>query len=97
MGEKNEEKIRHGEGTQFWGDGSRYDGQWDEGYPHGTGTFRYKNGDTFEGNWVNGNRYGEGKYTTSDSVIKGIWKDEYCSGVEKTKYGQKYNGEFFDR
>ena len=35
MGERNDLNQRHGNGTQFWNDGSRYDGDWEEDLPHG--------------------------------------------------------------
>ena len=45
--------LRHGKGTQKYGDGSSYVGMWVEDNRHGKGIYKYKDGSKYEGEWVN--------------------------------------------
>ena len=66
--------VRHGQGQQVWPDGSRYEGDWQDGQANGYGTLHYNNGDIFVGNFKDDklNGYGELKYANGD-LYKGYW------------------------
>ena len=51
---------RHGRGTHFFKDGSRYDGFWAHDARQGFGRMEYVNGDVYEGEWKLGKRCGHG-------------------------------------
>ena len=41
--------MRHGNGTQIWPDGAKYEGSWKNNKAHGIGTFWHVYGDKYEG------------------------------------------------
>jgi radial spoke head protein 1 len=54
---------RHGRGTFFYPDGSKYEGDWNDNVRDGHGIYTYPNSDTYEGEWKNHVRQGKGIYT----------------------------------
>ena len=50
-GEKSEDGKRHGQGIQYWNDGSYYDGQWKLDLPMGYGKLRDEYGNVYNGEW----------------------------------------------
>jgi hypothetical protein len=60
--------LRHGMGTQKYGDGSTYIGLWAEDNRHGQGVFKYKDGSKYDGEWVNDIKHAENASFT--------WKDK---------------------
>ena len=41
--------LKHGQGTQIWKDGAKYEGEWKDGKANGKGVFYHVNGDIYEG------------------------------------------------
>ena len=63
-------------GTQEYGDGGAYDGEFLNGLPHGNGTYELPNGYRYVGEWFEDNMNGQGTFTLVDgTVLKGIWKN----------------------
>ena len=52
--------CRSGQGYYDYPDGSRWTGEFKDGYPNGRGVCYYSNGDRYEGEWANNAPYGEG-------------------------------------
>lgn len=46
----------------IFGDGSVYEGQFEQDYPNGQGTFQYVNKDRYVGLFVDGRKQGRGTY-----------------------------------
>lgn len=66
--------CRNGKGYLDYSDGSRYIGQFKEGYPEGKGICYYSNGDRYEGYWKDNAPNGEGiMYFASGRVYGAIW------------------------
>ena len=57
---------RHGTGTFFHADGSRYEGEWASGRKEGKGTLYFNNGDSFTGYWSDGVISGPGVLALHD-------------------------------
>ena len=61
-----------------------YTGHFKAGYPEGRGTYLWANGDSYTGEWEQGRRSGVGVLTLhlfdSDSIVKGLWKDDKYLG-----------------
>ena len=55
-------------------DGSRYQGNWNEGDKSGEGSYFYSNGDLFQGIWKNDMKDGDGvyHYTQTGSKFAGM-------------------------
>ncbi len=70
------------EGTYYYDDGGRYQGQWDVLTRHGRGALYLANGDRYEGEWVNGKIDGPGTYYHAD-------------GDRKTETGMALRGCFY--
>jgi hypothetical protein len=96
-GELNKDGSATGQGTYFWKDGQRFNGEFKEGKINGQGTLTYINGDSYEGNFKNGIKEGKGKmvYSTGDSY-DGDWKNDKYEGKGKYVYsdGDYYVGDF---
>ena len=56
---------RHGRGSFFYPDGSKYEGDWNENIREGHGVYTYANNDAYEGEWKNHRKHGRGTYSYS--------------------------------
>ncbi len=66
--------CRSGQGYYDYPDGSRWMGEFKDGYPNGRGICHYANGDRYEGEWANNAPYGEGvMYFASGRVYGAVW------------------------
>lgn len=66
--------CRVGRGYYDYPDGSRWIGEFKEGYPNGKGICYYSNGDRYEGEWVNNAPHGEGiMYFSTGRVYGAVW------------------------
>ena len=59
---------RHGRGYQEWGDGSVYEGYWQDDKACGKGRLIHADGDIYDGNWKNDKADGYGQYTHADGA-----------------------------
>jgi len=66
VGERNSTGERHGQGIEFYSDGSLYDGTWKSDVKDGTGKVVYSSGLVFEGLFADGVRYGSSTITWPD-------------------------------
>ena len=64
-----------------FGDGTKYDGNWRDGYKEGKGTMAYASGSKYVGAWQNDMKNGEGTmtYASGDKYV-GTWKDNLRNG-----------------
>ncbi|KAM7387688.1 hypothetical protein PAMP_023910 [Pampus punctatissimus] len=53
---------REGLGVQEWSDGSKYEGEFVNGFKHGTGRYSWRNGEYYEGSFYKDYRHGDGVY-----------------------------------
>ncbi|XP_071342600.1 ankyrin repeat and MYND domain-containing protein 1 [Trachinotus anak] len=53
---------REGLGVQEWSDGSRYEGEFVNGFKHGKGRYTWRNGEYYEGSFYKDYRHGDGLY-----------------------------------
>lgn len=67
-GEWNNEGRKHGVGHLTLADGTRYVGQFQNGFCHGHGVSRFPDGSVFEGEFENGKYSGFGVFTRSDGM-----------------------------
>ena len=58
-GERSSQGEAHGQGTQTWPNGDRYEGTWQDGKRHGTGKSTLANGEKYVGQYVNDKRHGK--------------------------------------
>lgn len=66
--------CRSGQGYYDYPDGSRWIGEFKDGYPNGRGICYYANGDRYEGEWANNAPYGEGvMYFATGRVYGAVW------------------------
>ncbi len=66
--------CRVGRGYYDYPDGSRWIGEFKEGYPNGKGVCYYSNSDRYEGEWVNNAPHGEGiMYFSTGRVYGAVW------------------------
>ena len=66
--------CRSGQGYYDYPDGSRWTGEFKDGYPKGRGVCYYANGDRYEGEWANNAPYGEGvMYFATGRVYGAVW------------------------
>jgi hypothetical protein len=62
-------------GFYTYGDGSRYEGQFENGQGKGEGICFYTNGDRYEGEWADHAPHGQGTmYTADGKKITGFWQ-----------------------
>lgn len=90
---------KHGQGTFWYPDGSRYEGGWVEDRRNGHGIYYYLNGDTYEGDWYEHQRHGQGVYTYSATGTKytGSWVHGKRDGAgELVHSNHRYVGNFVD-
>jgi hypothetical protein len=66
--------CRNGQGHFSYPDGSRWVGEFKDGYPNGRGVCYYSNGDRYEGEWVNNAPSGKGvMYFAGGRVYGAVW------------------------
>ncbi len=66
--------CRSGQGYYDYPDGSRWVGEFRDGYPNGRGICYYANSDRYEGQWANNAPYGEGvMYFATGRVYGAVW------------------------
>jgi len=66
--------CRSGQGYYDYPDGSRWVGEFKDGYPKGRGVCYYANSDRYEGEWANNAPYGEGvMYFATGRVYGAVW------------------------
>ncbi|XP_070816972.1 ankyrin repeat and MYND domain-containing protein 1 [Chaetodon trifascialis] len=53
---------RQGLGVQEWPDGSRYEGEFVDGFKHGRGKYTWRNGEYYKGSFYKDYRHGDGLY-----------------------------------
>ena len=75
---------RHGQGQQFYADGSVYRGEWRDDQRHGMGELVLPNGDMYRGAWEAGEKHGEGSYVyaAKGRVLHGEWVRGLASAGE---------------
>ncbi|XP_044218554.1 ankyrin repeat and MYND domain-containing protein 1 isoform X1 [Thunnus albacares] len=56
------EERREGLGVQEWPDGSKYEGEFVNGFKHGKGRYSWRNGEYYEGSFYKDYRHGDGVY-----------------------------------
>ena len=82
VGERNSDGERHGQGTEFYSDGSLYDGQWKNDVKDGTGRVIYLNGLEFMGLFTDGIRNGNATITWPDGkIFKGFFTNDSGDGT----------------
>ncbi len=83
--------CKTGNGIFAYPDGSKYEGQFENGQPNGWGTFYFVDGEKYIGNFKNGYSHGKGTfYHTDGAETQGEWKDgEYVGNpiIEDGKFG----------
>jgi hypothetical protein len=92
-------RIRHGQGTYTFLDGTKYEGEWKDGDKHGQGILTFLDGAKYEGEFKDGKFNGQGIYTySSGATYEGEWKDGEFNGqgTYTDSDGTKYEGEFKD-
>ena len=68
--------CKNGEGVFAYADGSKYEGQFQNGQINGFGTFTYLNGDKYVGHFQDGYSHGEGTFYHADGVVTdGVWEN----------------------
>jgi hypothetical protein len=66
--------CRSGQGYYDYPEGSRWVGEFKDGYPNGRGVCYYANGDRYEGEWANNTPNGEGiMYFATGRVYGAVW------------------------
>ncbi|GAA0150179.1 kinase [Lithospermum erythrorhizon] len=79
--------VPNGKGIYKWMDGTKYDGEWEEGKMTGKGKMLWTSGATYEGDFCGGYLHGFGTYTSSDgSVYRGAWKMNTQHGIGRKQY-----------
>ncbi|MDG1848876.1 MAG: RING finger domain-containing protein, partial [Flavobacteriales bacterium] len=72
-----------------FGNGTVYEGAFEDGKPHGKGRMTYANGAIYEGAFEDGKPHGEGKMTYKDgTVYEGEWKDAKPTRQGKVTFSQ---------
>ncbi|KAJ4942938.1 hypothetical protein JOQ06_005450 [Pogonophryne albipinna] len=61
-GAQSGEERRQGLGVQEWPDGSRFEGEFVNGFKHGNGKYTWRNGEFYEGSFYKDYRHGDGVY-----------------------------------
>ncbi|KAK5601397.1 hypothetical protein CRENBAI_000334 [Crenichthys baileyi] len=59
------EEGRQGFGVQEWADGSKYEGEFLDGFKHGKGRYSWRNGECYEGFFYKDFKHGDGVYCWS--------------------------------
>ena len=91
--------CENGQGTYIYDSGSKYVGEYKDGWRDGQGTYIYDSGSKYVGEWKDGEMNGQGTYTyDSGSKYVGEWKDGEMNGQGTYTWanGDKYVGEWKD-
>ena len=89
-GDRNDVGERHGQGTEFYMDGSLYEGTWKNDVKDGKGKVIYSNGLIFEGTFVGGVRSGDATITWPDGKkFKGTFESDKGDGTITTSSNRK--------
>eukprot|EP00899_Mesostigma_viride_P006515 jgi/Mesvir1/15865/Mv03411-RA.1 len=78
-------------------DGSRYEGQWENGKRHGQGMYTFPNGDIYDGGWLLDKKSGPGTYVFKESLSQflGDWVGgNFVRGEWVLRDGTVYSGNF---
>jgi hypothetical protein len=91
--------CRQGYGTFIFEDGSRYTGEFQDGYIHGLGIFEAPDGEKYTGNWIRQKRWGKGRrlYANGDLYV-GDFKEDKIFGFGEMWFhdGGYYRGKWED-
>ena len=86
--------AKHGQGTEFYPDGSTYDGAWKNDMKNGFGKVIYSNGVVFEGTFVDDAKNGEATITWPDGkTFSGSFKNGKGDGAIIVGKNKIYEGE----
>jgi len=91
--------CENGQGTYIYDSGSKYVGEYKDGWRDGQGTYIYDSGSKYVGEWKDGEMNGQGTYIyDSGSKYVGEWKDGEMNGQGTYTWanGDKYVGEWKD-
>mmetsp|Transcript_78736 Transcript_78736/g.210209 ORF Transcript_78736/g.210209 Transcript_78736/m.210209 type:complete len:246 (-) Transcript_78736:151-888(-) len=92
-----ESGLQHGEGKEFWGDGSTFEGQFQYGRKNGRGSFV---GDhSYHGQFEDNCMHGVGTFTWADGrLFRGHFAEGQMSGHGTMEWpdGRVYDGQFDD-
>jgi hypothetical protein len=58
--------MKHGIGTYYWSDGSKYEGEWKENNLHGYGFYNFTDNRSYIGQWRNNVMHGYGEFNWKD-------------------------------
>ena len=73
---------KHGHGTYYWNDGSRYEGEYKNDKRNGYGTYTFPSGAKYVGYFVDGDFHGHGKYYWADGDwFEGEYRDDKRNGL----------------
>ncbi len=87
--------CQNGAGVMIMEDGSRYIGQFKNGFMNGTGTMRYTDGTMYQGQWQEGQPQGNGKkYFEDGTVIAGFWEAGRLAKTSEDEFIGKGNNNF---
>ena len=93
--------MKHGQGTEKFGNGDLYLGNYVNGKPDGYGEYYWSNGREYKGFFKNGLRYGKGiwkKGSGHNDKYDGEWVNDkkFGFGVYNWASGNFYKGDYFD-
>ena len=89
-----EGNCRNGQGTLFWADGQKYQGQWKNGQKEGQGAMTWADGSIYQGQWKNNMPDGQGSFAYP--IYQGEWKNgkKDGQGTLTDANGDKYKGQW---
>ena len=76
-----DDEVRHGHGTEWYGDGTVYVGTWAHDKKHGAGRFFFPSGDSYIGAFEDDRMQGAGAYAYVDGLVDvSAWADGRAVG-----------------
>ena len=81
----------NGKGIYTYKDGSVYEGEFEFGLMNGKGVYKKKDEFIFDGEWDYNLPNGFGKFTNSNFVIKGVWRNGNNVEISEFEKGDKNN------